>query len=77
MLNTKVARNHLIEAAFVSYKDSERTGYYEKHTFKYFAVKVLEHVWEEKAFRDSFKLLRNTKSELFVDLSNFLINDTN
>ena len=76
-MNTKVARSHLIEAAFVSYKDSERTGYYEKHSFKYFAAKVLELVWEEKAFRESFKLLRDTKKDLFVDVSNFLINDTN
>jgi len=76
-LNTKVARNHLIEAAFVVYKDSERTGYYEKHSFKYYAVKVLEYVWEEKAFRDSFNILREEKPDLFVEIANFLINDTN
>jgi hypothetical protein len=77
LLNCQVARNHLIEAAFIVYKDSEKTGYYEKHSFKYYSVKTLEFVWEEKAFRDSFNKLREEKPELFVEISNFLINDTN
>lgn len=67
----------MIEAAFIVYKDSEKTGYYEKHSYKYFAVKVLEFVWEEQAFRQSFQKLREEKQELFVEVANFLINDTN
>lgn len=70
-------RAHLIEALVTVYIDSERTGYYEKSSFRFYASLLLEYVWSDVGYRASFIALGSARPGLFVEFCNFLINDLN
>lgn len=47
-------REYLIEALINVYIDSERTGYYEKSTFRFYSSMIMEFVWSDARYRESF-----------------------
>ena len=70
-------REYLIEALVNVYIDSERTGYYERASFRFYASMIMEYVWSDAQFRDKFMQLGSAKPGLFIEFCNFLINDMN
>ena len=40
-------KKYLIEAIVNVYVDAERTGYYEKASFRYYSSLVMEYVWSD------------------------------
>ena len=70
-------REYLIEALVNVYIDSERTGYYEKATFRFYSSLVMEYVWSDGQYREKFMQLGTTRPGLFIEFCNFLINDLN
>ena len=70
-------REWLMEALVVVYIDAERTGYYEKASFRYYASMIMEFVWQDPGYREHFMLLGALKPGLFIEFCNFLINDLN
>jgi hypothetical protein len=50
-------KNYLIEAIVNVYIDAERTGYYEKSSFRFYASMIMEYVWQDSSYRESFMAL--------------------
>lgn len=44
----------LIEAIVNVYIDAERTGYYEKASFRFYASMIMEFVWLDSNYRERF-----------------------
>jgi hypothetical protein len=44
----------LIEALVNVYIDAERTGYYEKASFRFYASIIMEYVWSDGGYREKF-----------------------
>ena len=59
------------------YIDAERTGYYEKASFRFYASIIMEYVWSDGGYREKFMQLGEQRPELFIEFCNFLINDMN
>lgn len=70
-------REYLMEALINVYISSERTGYYEKATFRFYASMIMEYVWSDARYREKFMQLGSTQPGLFIEFCNFLINDMN
>jgi hypothetical protein len=70
-------REHLIEALINVYIDAERTGYYEKASFRFYASMIMEYIWSDGNYREKFIQLGSTRPGLFIEFCNFLINDMN
>ena len=70
-------RELLIEAVVTVYIDAERTGYYEKSSFRFFASMVMEFIWSDAGYRAKFSQLGRERPGLFIEFCNFLINDLN
>ena len=70
-------RELLIEAVVTVYIDAERTGYYEKSSFRFFASMVMEFIWSDTGYRAKFSQLGRERPGLFIEFCNFLINDLN
>lgn len=70
-------KNYLIEAIVNVYIDAERTGYYEKSSFRFYASIIMEYVWQDSSYRESFMALGQSRPGLFIEFCNFLINDMN
>jgi Ubiquitin elongating factor core len=70
-------KSYLIEALVAVYIDSERTGYYEKASFRFYASVIMEFVWSDAQYRERFMHLGSAKPGLFIEFCNFLINDMN
>jgi hypothetical protein len=66
-----------LEALVNVYIDSERTGYYEKASFRFYASMVMEYVWSDVQYRERFLHLGTAQPGLFIEFCNFLINDIN
>ena len=66
-----------MEALVNVYIDAERTGYYEKASFRYYASMIMEYVWSDGNYREKFMQLGSTRPGLFIEFCNFLINDMN
>ena len=47
-------KEFLIEALVNVYIDSERTGYYEKASFRFYASMIMEYVWSDSIYREKF-----------------------
>lgn len=47
-------REYLIEAIVNVYIDSERTGYYEKASFRFYASMIMEYIWSDGQYREKF-----------------------
>lgn len=67
----------LIEAIVHVYIDAERTGYYEKSSFRFYASLIMEFVWSDSQYRDRFVALGKKRPGLFLEFCNFIINDVN
>jgi len=65
----------LVEALVTVYVDAEKTGYYEKASFRFFASGIMEFVWGDKDYRQRFIELGKEKPGLFLEFCNFVIND--
>jgi hypothetical protein len=70
-------REHLIEALINVEIDAERTGYYEKASFRFYASTIMEYIWSDGNYREKFIQLGSTRPGLFIEFCNFLINDMN
>jgi Ubiquitin elongating factor core len=68
---------YLIEALVNVYIDAERTGYYEKSSFRFYASIIMEYIWSDGGYREKFMQLGQSKPGLFIEFCNFLINDMN
>ena len=55
--NNYSLRESLIEAIVTVYIDAERTGYYEKSSFRFFASMVMEFIWSDAGYRSKFSQL--------------------
>lgn len=44
----------LIESIVNVYIDAERTGYYEKSSFRFFASMIMEFIWSDLKYREKF-----------------------
>ena len=67
----------LIESIVNVYIDAERTGYYEKSSFRFFASMIMEFIWSDSKYREKFVQLGKERPGLFIEFCNFLINDVN
>jgi hypothetical protein len=47
-------KHYLIEALVNVYIDAERTGYYEKASFRFYASIIMEYVWSDGGYREKF-----------------------
>jgi hypothetical protein len=65
----------LVEALVTVYIDAERTGYYEKASFRFYASGIMDYIWSDKDYRLRFVELGNAKPGLFLEFCNFIIND--
>lgn len=54
-------KEYLMEACINVYIDSERTGYYEKASFRFYASMVMEYIWSDAQYRDRFIQLGTTQ----------------
>ena len=70
-------RELLLEAIVHVYIDAERTGYYEKATFRFMSSMIMEFVWSDQEYRDRFVKFGKERPALFIEFCNFLINDVN
>ena len=70
-------KQYLIEALVNVYIDAERTGYYEKASFRFYASIIMEYVWSDGGYREKFMHLGEQRLGLFIEFCNFLINDMN
>ncbi|CDW72140.1 u box domain-containing protein [Stylonychia lemnae] len=70
-------QQQLIKAVVNVYIDSERTGYYEKGAFRFYASMILEYIWQDGAYRQKFIEYGMQEPERFTEFCNFLINDVN
>jgi hypothetical protein len=43
-----------MEALITVYIDAERTGYYEKASFRFYASMLMEYVWSDAGYRERF-----------------------
>lgn len=67
----------MIEALITVYIDAERTGYYEKASFRFYASMLMEYIWSDAQYREKFMELGSKRPGLFIEFCNFLINDMN
>lgn len=70
-------RELLIESLVTVYIDAERTGYYEKSSFRLYASMIMEFIWSDAKYRAKFSQLGNERPGFFIEFCNFLINDVN
>lgn len=66
-----------MEAIISVYIDSERTDYYGKFTYRYFASMIMEFVWSDAKYREKFVYISKAKPDIFIEFCNFLISDVN
>jgi hypothetical protein len=43
-------RNYLIEALITVYIEAERTGFYEKSSYRFYASMLMEYVWSDSQY---------------------------
>lgn len=70
-------KKYLMNAIVVVYIDCERTGYYEKNNFRFYASLLMEYLWSDHEYRERFSQLAKERPGLFIEFCNFIINDLN
>lgn len=66
-----------MEALVCVYIDAERTGFYEKASYRYYASMLMDYVWSDGQYRERFMQVGQRRPGLFIEFCNFLINDMN
>lgn len=75
--NNIALKKYLMLALILVYSDSEKTDWYGRFHFRYYSANIMEFIWQDKDFRQSFIDLPRYHPQDFSMFCNFLINDIN
>lgn len=66
-----------MHALIVVYIDSEKTGYYNKFTWRCSSANIMEYIFQDEQYRQKFVELSQNRKEDFSEFCNLMMNDMN